>query len=365
MSRLSGFSRFAGTAYTLFWATTVGCGVTRSSDTNRTATEQLLISDAIDRAVQSIDTRSLAGQAVFLDDSRVSDAVDRNYLVSTLRQHLLASGCSLKTDRETADYVVELRAGAIGTDRNDLLFGVPSMNVPQIFPLQPVPAAIPEVPIAKRRDQRGIAKIAVFAYHRESGLPVWQSGIAHEESSSNDVWILGAGPFQRGTIYEGTEFAGKTLRPDETQPSELLSPHDTRVDLSAARVFMTPQQIMTKSDDKPVPTAAAAAPIAAGVVAASHEEPAEAALPKDVAAKPAASLPSVAQPSEQLPDAASAELRNLLTGAASARTDRAALSMSVERSSLSPNSPSTNTAVPFARPVDPVPLPQPRFNSPR
>ena len=106
---------------------------------------------------------------------------------------------------------MEIRAGAIGTDRNDLLFGVPSMNVPQIVPLQPVPAAIPEIPIAKRRDQRGVAKIAVFAYHRQTGTPVWQSGVAQTESSSNDVWIMGAGPFQRGTIYEGTEFAGRAI----------------------------------------------------------------------------------------------------------------------------------------------------------
>src|SRR5438874_450614 len=35
-------------------ASLVGCGTTRSSDTTRTATEQLLISDAIDRAVQSV-----------------------------------------------------------------------------------------------------------------------------------------------------------------------------------------------------------------------------------------------------------------------------------------------------------------------
>ena len=39
---------------------TAGCGTTRSSDTNRTATEQLLISDAIDRAVQSINLQPLA-----------------------------------------------------------------------------------------------------------------------------------------------------------------------------------------------------------------------------------------------------------------------------------------------------------------
>jgi hypothetical protein len=223
-----------------------GCGTTRSSDTNRTATEQLLISDAIDRAVQTVNLQSLAGQSVYLDDSRLGEVVDRNYLVSTLRQHLLASGCALRTDREQADFIVEARAGAVGTDRNDLLFGVPSMNVPQILPVQPVPAAIPEVPIAKRRDQRGIAKIAVFAYHRETGMPVWQSGVAHQESSANDVWILGAGPFQRGTIYEGTAFAGKSFGADsdDDEPSSGTTP---KVELTRSRVFNTPQQLAKKS----------------------------------------------------------------------------------------------------------------------
>ena len=89
------------------------------------------------------------------------------------------------------------------------------MNVPQIPLVQPVPAVIPEIPIAKRKDQRGIAKIAVFAYHRQTGSPVWQSGLVHEESTSNDVWILGAGPFQRGTIYAGTEFAGNAISSEE------------------------------------------------------------------------------------------------------------------------------------------------------
>ena len=177
-----------------------GCGTTRSTDSMRTATEQLLISDAIDRAVQTIDFAPLRGQTVYLDDSKLEDVVDKNYLVSTLRQHILASGCTLKNNRNEADFIVEARAGAVGTDRNDLLFGIPATNVPQIVPLQGVPAAIPEVPLAKRLDQRGVAKISMFAYHRESGRPVWQSGLASRESSSNDVWLFGAGPFQYGSV---------------------------------------------------------------------------------------------------------------------------------------------------------------------
>jgi hypothetical protein len=231
-------------------ALATGCGTTRSTDTVRTATEQLLISDAIDRAVQSIHFETLRGQSVFLDDGRLGEVVDRNYLISSLRQRLLASGCSLKEKREDADFVVEARAGAIGTDRNDLLFGIPSMNVPQIFPVQPMAAAIPEIPFAKRRDQQGIAKIAVFAYHRESGVPVWQSGLMHEESSANDVWILGAGPFQRGTIYDGTEFAGKTLR---NQTFEGPGATGTRpaINLARERVFTSPAELTRKPERLP------------------------------------------------------------------------------------------------------------------
>jgi hypothetical protein len=266
-----------------------GCGTTRSTDTTRTATEQLLISDAIDRAVQTVNLQSLAGQSVYLDDSRLGEVVDRNYLISTLRQHLLASGCALRAERDQADYVVEARAGAIGTDRNDLLFGVPSMNVPQILPVQPVPAAIPEIPFAKRRDQRGIAKIAVFAYHRETGMPVWQSGVAHQESSANDVWILGAGPFQRGTIYEGTAFAGKTIGHDESK-AEKGAEHSPPVDLARGRVFATPQQIAAKEAAPPANNQQT-------VVPAVHEETAVPAT----AEVPAAPIPNTVKSSPPAP----------------------------------------------------------------
>src|SRR2546430_9216202 len=83
-----------------------GCGTTRSTDTNRTATEQLLVSDAIDRALQSMNLQTLSGQTVFFDDSKLADVVDKNYLISSMRQYLLANGCSLREKREDADFVV-------------------------------------------------------------------------------------------------------------------------------------------------------------------------------------------------------------------------------------------------------------------
>jgi hypothetical protein len=276
-------------------ALAAGCGTTRSSDTIRTASEQLLISDAIDRAVQSIDLKTLAGQSVFLDDSRLGEVVDRNYLISTLRQHLLANGCRLRDQKDQADFIVEARAGAVGTDRNDLLFGVPSTNVPQIMPVQPVPAAvIPEIPIAKRRDQKGIAKLAVFAYHRETGTPVWQSGLVHQESSANDVWILGAGPFQRGSIYDGTAFAGKSLHSEhEDQKNEAVPRRLPSVELADESTFTKPEKFAKAPPAVPAPTPPATPPPTPEepVVQASHEEPPKAEAPP-AEAQPAAKQPA-------------------------------------------------------------------------
>jgi len=187
----------------------IGCGTTRISDTQRTATEQLLVSNAIDQAVSQLDFRILAGKPVYFDAQYLAGSVDRGYVVSTLRQHLLACGCILKEDRAQATYVVEARAGGIGTDRYQLLIGVPEMNVPSLAPGQPT--LIPEIPLAKRTDQKGVAKLAVFAYNRRTGRPVWQSGVVRMVSASKDTWVCGAGPFRSGTLDEGTEFAGQPV----------------------------------------------------------------------------------------------------------------------------------------------------------
>jgi len=198
-----------------------GCGTTRSSNTIRTGTEQLLISDAIDRTVQSINFSKLAGETVFFDKAPLYEAVDDGYLIGSLRQHLLASGCILKDDRAQATYIIEPRAGAIGTDNEDLLFGIPATNLPQVTLLAGLPPALPEIPFIKRSRQRGVAKIAVFAYNRETGEPVWQSGIASNESSSNNIWFLGAGPFKRGTIHDGTSYGDRKIHLpgiDSTKP---------------------------------------------------------------------------------------------------------------------------------------------------
>ncbi len=110
--------------------------------------------------------------------------------------------------------IVEPRVGALGTDGHEVVYGIPQTgainSAATMLASAPMPA-IPEISFGKANAQSGIAKIIVYAYDKESREPIWQSGIAKAESTSRDTWLLGAGPFQKGSIYKGMRFAGKKL----------------------------------------------------------------------------------------------------------------------------------------------------------
>lgn len=193
-----------------------GCGTTKS----QRATEQLLISDAVDRAVANINFSRLAGKTVYLDTQYMikikgDGVVDSNYIISSLRQQMVAANCHLEDDRNKAEYIVEARVGALATDSHDVVYGVPASRelstAAALLPNAPIIPAIPEIAIAKRQDEMGATKIAVFAYCRETREPVWQSGMTKTRSKAKSVWLFGAGPFQSGTVYDHTQFAGEEL----------------------------------------------------------------------------------------------------------------------------------------------------------
>lgn len=193
-----------------------GCGATKSY----TATDQLLMSDAVDATVAKLDFSPLTGRRVYLDATylktqKSSLLIDSDYVISSLRQQMVGSGVLLVETREESDLVAEARIGALGLDGHNVTYGLPASSAlasaSSVFTNTPILPAIPEISFARHEAKSGAAKLAVFAYERESRQPVWQSGIAKSSSSARDTWVLGAGPWQRGTIYERTRFAGREL----------------------------------------------------------------------------------------------------------------------------------------------------------
>jgi hypothetical protein len=191
-------------------ALVAGCGTTRMTDSTRAATEMLLISQAADNAVAQIDFTPLAGKTVYLDANGISDKeVDRGYVISLVRQQLVGAGALIYDEKPRAEYIVDVRAGSLGTDRHSMLLGTPAVQLPSLMP--GIPTNIPEIALMKKSDQRGVAKIAVFAYSRITGRALWQSGTVEAESRAKDTWVFGAGPFSRGSIRRRTELAGEPL----------------------------------------------------------------------------------------------------------------------------------------------------------
>lgn len=188
----------------------VGCGTMRMTDSSRSATEMLLVSQSADQAVAEIDFSPLAGKIVFLDNSGIDkDLIDKGYVTSLVRQNMLAAGALLQDDKTRAEFVVDLRIGALGTDRNSLLVGTPAVQLPSVVP--GLPTNLPEIAIVKKNHQRGVAKLSLFAYNRITGRAFWQSGIAEAISRENDTWVLGTGPFSAGTIRDQVELAGHPI----------------------------------------------------------------------------------------------------------------------------------------------------------
>ncbi len=193
-----------------------GCAV----KSQRGATEQLLLSDAVDQAIGGIDFSVLAGKSVFLDTSYITRAngpniINSDYVISSIRHQLTAASCMIQPKREDAEIVVEPRVGTLGTDGNEIIYGIPASDLGKAMTAasaSPVSLGLlPEVSLGRRHSQHAVAKVIVYAYDQQTLEPIWQSGIAKAESTSRDTWILGAGPIQKGTLYEGTRVAGKRL----------------------------------------------------------------------------------------------------------------------------------------------------------
>ena len=197
-----------------------GCGTTREYR----ATEQLVLSDAVDTSVAKLDFRPLTGRKVYLDASylrqvKTDSFVNTEYVTSALRQQIVAAGCLIQDAAAEADVIVEARIGTLGADDHRVTFGLPENNVVSaavsLIPGAPAISAIPEIALARRESRVAAVKVSAFAYDRNTRAPVWQSGVDRATATAKDTWVLGVGPFQSGSIRDATKLAGGTLLPGE------------------------------------------------------------------------------------------------------------------------------------------------------
>ena len=149
-----------------------GCTTERESNPPRTATEQLLISTAADRAATQMLASFASGTKVFVD-AQYFEGLDSKYTIGAIRDQLAKDGAHLVADRASADAVVEIRSGAQSIDQTATLFGLPAIDLP-------VPLSgsfkFPEIALFKKAQQIGTAKVAMTGYNQKDGTYAFTVG---------------------------------------------------------------------------------------------------------------------------------------------------------------------------------------------
>ena len=145
------------------------CASTTETNPGRTATEQLLLARAADRAVEGLSLPLPAGSAVYVDESYFQGEGAR-YAISAIRAALSDAGFRLAPSKDAADAVFEIRAGALSLEQMRRVFGIPEMRVPINETFNVV--SLPELSIYSHRDRVGVAEFSGFLYEAKTGAPL-------------------------------------------------------------------------------------------------------------------------------------------------------------------------------------------------
>jgi len=143
-----------------------GCTTARSTAPVRTASEQLLLSAAADRAAAQLSLGIPKGTRIFVD-TRYFQGYDDGYAIAAIRTQMLKGGLMLVDDRLQAEAIVQVSSGALSTDQKSLLIGLPQLTVPYI----PVgnSVTVPEIALFKQAEEKGVAKFIATGYDAKTG----------------------------------------------------------------------------------------------------------------------------------------------------------------------------------------------------
>lgn len=174
-----------------------GCATSRTTNTARSATEQLLLCYAADRAMAAVKLPEVADKKVFVDVANL-ECVDKGYIVNSVREAVGAHHGLLAPDAASADCVVEVRSGTFATNQAEGLVGIPSMKIPI-----PMAGTIesPEIALYKRASQRGVARFALHGVDRKTGGTLFTTGTLTGGAIYNH-WVVLFVPFSTTDVLE-------------------------------------------------------------------------------------------------------------------------------------------------------------------
>ena len=164
------------------------CAAERVTSPARTATEELLISAAADRAAERLAEQIPGNIKVLLGTTSVA-SVDERYAAAAIRDRLLRRGVILVDDKASADVVIEVRTGALSTDERSLYLGTPAVQLPAVPGVTTTGIPLPSLSIFKRNETKATAKFTASGYDAKTGKLVVVTEPQYGHSEKVD-WTL-------------------------------------------------------------------------------------------------------------------------------------------------------------------------------
>ena len=186
------FRPLISTVLTLWIVAVTGCASTVTSNTARTAKEQILLSEAIDQSLAKVDFSPMNRQKVYVEEKYL-ECVDKTYVVGSVRHRIMRAGGTIAGKAEDATVVMELRSGGVGTDTSESYLGTPEIALPGML-------TVPEIRIIEKKSQFGFAKLGIVAYDASGDQILGSGGVTLAQSDDNNVTAFGIGPFQSGSL---------------------------------------------------------------------------------------------------------------------------------------------------------------------
>ena len=179
------------------------CGVTRdASKSPRAATEQLLLSQAVERSLEDVSVPMLKDAAVVMEVAGLTP--DQFYVRDAVAGHLARTqGARIVDMRDQAKYVVHVMVQALGTELDQSFFGMPQVQGGLI------PIALPELPLYKFIREIGYVRYALNIYEAATG-----------KLALATPWYTKTAAWRQYTIFIFLTFRTSTL----TDPPELSRP---------------------------------------------------------------------------------------------------------------------------------------------
>lgn len=192
-----------------------GCATARQTNTARSAVEQMLISSAVDQALNKIDFTPFAGANVYLEEKYV-DCQDKAYVIASVRHRILAQGARLASAADKADIVIEMRSGSLGTDNSESFVGTPEVVLPGMMTL-------PEIKFLTNNKQTATAKIGLVAYDYRTNTVLGSGGTTLAVADDSRWTVMGFGLPKSGSIHQeiANATSGTNKRVESTLPAKV------------------------------------------------------------------------------------------------------------------------------------------------